>query len=440
MKQTNRLPENIYARRRGAILHEIKGEAALFCSSPEVGRERDMDYEYQQDANIFYLTGIAEPQTALLLLGAKNKPRSILFLRDSDPQKERWQGKRLGLKKAKAKFNVDQVFDIATLKAELPKLIAPYPCLHYAPGIDSRLDQFIFGLLQTRVAPRINCPAALVDARLLTAPLRWIKDQTEIKRLRQAAAITSLAFCETALALPSYATERHVAKALEEKFFKYGATRVAFPSIVASGDHATSLHHVPEAVALRKNGLVLIDAGANIDGYCADVTRTFPLSKTFSPAQAEIYDAVYHAHETALKKIRPGVSMNLVHQAVVQDLCRSLAKLKIVKGTASQIERSKSYQRFFMHRCGHWLGLEAHDISPIIADYPQIHGYDLPLSPGNVITVEPGLYFDAHDTTIPQKYRGIGIRLEDDVVVTKNGNEVLTASLPVKREDIESLF
>ncbi|MCC6932142.1 MAG: aminopeptidase P N-terminal domain-containing protein [Deltaproteobacteria bacterium] len=439
MKHNSKIPENIYAKRRAQILAQIKGEAALFCALPEKGRERDMYYEFQQDANLYYLTGIEEPQTALLMLGSNTKPRSILFLREKDPYKEQWQGVRLGLKIAKAQIKVDLVLDIASLKTELPKFLAPYPCLHYTPGVDVKLDQFILSLAQTLNAPRCNFPSAFVDARLLTAPLRWVKDKEEIKRLKQAAAITAISFYEVGINLRNFATELHCAKALEEKFYKYGATRLAFPSIVAAADHATYLHHVPQKTPLKSGGLVLIDAGANVNGYCADVTRTFPLSGKFSKPQAQIYQAVYRALQTGIKKARPGVTMSMIHQAVVKDICASLAVLKIIKSSAAKIEKDKSYQRYFMHRAGHWLGLEAHDISPIVTSFPQVHGYDLKLVPGNVLTMEPGLYFDPGDKSVPQEYRGLGIRLEEDILITKAGRDVLTDCIPIKLTDIENI-
>lgn len=439
MKENNE--DNIFYARRIKIIRQIKGEAALFCSAPTKMRTRDLEYEYHQEANFYYLTGLnTETKAALLLLGSIKGPRSILFIQDRSAASERWSGERLGIARARKCIKVDEVKDYKDLETTIATALHNCSTLHYAPGLNTDIDDFIFTLFKSSVGPRTTFPNIISDSRIITSELRWVKDKNEINNIRHAANITTKAFFEFALKLREFHNEKHAAKNLEMLFFNHGATETAFPTIVAAGKNATVLHHQPNNTPLWKKELVLADAGASFNSYCSDVTRTFPVSGKFSTPQAEIYVIVYKAWQSAIAKAKPNVSINSLHKAAVKEIIRGLISLKILHGTVQDNLRKETYKKFFMHRIGHWLGLETHDISPIYSAHNPILSYSRPMVAGNVITIEPGLYFDAKDTSVPKEYRGIGIRIEDDVLITPKGSEVLTKGIPTSRTDIEELL
>lgn len=433
--------ENIFAARRTKIIRQIKGEAALFCSAPIKMRTRDLEYEYHQEASFYYLTGLEnETNSALLLLGTNSGARSILFIEDRNPTKERWAGERLGIARAKKHIKVDEIKDYKDFKSTIPTVLNNCSTLHFAPGLNPDIDDFIFSLFKSKIGPRTTFPNILADSRVLTSELRWIKDKTEISNIRYAANVTTKAFLALTTKLREFNNELHAAKTLEALFTRYGATSIAFPTIVASGKNATVLHHHPTSSPLWKKELVLIDAGASYNGYSSDVTRTFPVSGKFSTTQAEIYVIVYRALQSAIAKAKPNISINSLQQTAVIEIIRGLISLKILRGSVRDNLKKETYKKYFMHRIGHWLGLETHDISPIYSAHNPIVSHSRPMVAGNILTIEPGLYFDPKDTTIPKEYRGIGIRIEDDILITPKGCEVLTKGIPTSRTDIEGML
>jgi Xaa-Pro aminopeptidase len=269
--------------------------------------------------------------------------------------------------------------------------------------------------------------------------MRVIKDKEEISKIRHAAQISCQALLSFIPQLRQAKSERHAAKLLEGHFTRLGAEGPSFPTIIASGRHATVLHHTPTFHPLWKREPVLIDAGAVFKGYAADITRCIPVSGRFSEAQARIYDLVHAALLSGIEKALPGSSLNAVHAAVVRTITAGLVDLGLLQGKVPELILNKAYARYFMHRSGHWLGLDVHDISPIYCDDYLIPPYDRPFEAGNVFTIEPGLYFDPSAPDIPEEYRGIGIRLEEDILITNRSSEILTSHIPVSREDIESL-
>ncbi len=434
--------ESLFESRRKSLIKKLKSEALLIAAAPVVRRPPDLEHSYFQDANFFYLTGFEEPESLLLLLGSSSGPRSVLFVRDREPTSERWLGERLGVKRAKKKFRVDEVRDIKEYETALPKLLSQSRILHYAPGTHSDVDQFIWKLFSSS-GPRTSFPHTLKDARLLLSELRFIKDRYEIRALKHVVDITANAFLEVAPRLKHISSEAHAARVIEECFSQFGASGPSFPTIVASGKNATCLHHTPRLQPLWKRELVLIDAGALFRGYAADMTRVFPVSGKFSKAQGDIYQIVYGALQAAISKAKPESTLEVLHQAAVKELTQGLLSLKALKGgdLAHHIS-SGHYKKFYMHRTGHFLGLDVHDIPPNYHEETDsvLSHYERPLVPGAVITIEPGLYFDVKDEKIPKHLRGIGIRLEEDILITNNGCEVLSRKMPITKDDIEHLM
>lgn len=432
--------ESVLVQRRRRVLRAIKGEAALFVSSPPQHASRDQFHPYVPSSDLFYLTGIREQDVALLLLGGTRGPRSLLYLRDRDPVDERWHGERIGLKRAKRRFQVDEVRSIADLRRDLPELLADARVLHYAAGTNATYDTMVWELFRSAIGPRTNFPNSISDARLLTAEMRSVKDRLELRTIQHAVDITAHGFLALAPKLREVTSEAHAARLLESHFTRLGAHGLAFETIVASGKNATVLHHRPLLQPLWKRELVLVDAGASFRGYTGDITRTFPVSGKFTKPQAEIYDIVNRSLDDVLAVAKAGVSLDDLHEVCVRSLIRGLTDLGILKGAANQLFNAGEHRRYYMHRTSHWLGIDVHDIAPVSFEGQIVPSALRPLVAGNVFTVEPGLYFDPKDPTVPAEYRGIGIRIEEDVHVTNSGIEVLSAKVPRDRDDIEQLL
>lgn len=431
--------EAVFERRRKKLLRLIKGEAALFVSSNECTETRDQHYSFRQDSDLLYLTGIDEPQVALLLRGTTQGPRSVLFLRERHPEMERWVGETLGVSRAKRRHSFDEVRPISELSSKLNSLVEHSQVLHYSAGINTSTDHLVWGRYQTSVGPRLGFPHTIRDARLLTSELRVKKSREEIQSIRHACEISARSLKTLASLLPEVKSERHAARVLEAEFARYGAPRPSFHTIVASGKNATVLHHSPSSQPLWKSELVLVDSGVSFNGYASDITRVFPTSGSFTKPQAEVYDAVHEAVLAGLELSGPGSDLDKIHDAAVRVLTKALIRMGVISGPLKKALAEKSYRPYFMHRTSHWLGLDVHDIAPIYCEEYLIPPYARPLEPGNVFTIEPGLYFDPKDKTVPKEYRGIGVRLEEDVAITSSGHNVLTSSMPIAREEIESL-
>lgn len=433
--------ETMYAARRKKLLRNIPGDAALFTAAPETIECRDVHHPHHQNTDFFYLTGIEEPNAALLLLSGSQGPRSVLFVRERDAVREVWDGERLGTQRAKRRFRVDEVRDIEQLHKALPLLVANAQTLWFTPGVDPALDQHVFSLFQTSVAPRLNFPSGFRDARVLTSEMRFVKDKAEMRMLRYAVDITADGLVELAPQLKNFTSEVQCARALEGIFAKLGGKGVSFQTIIAAGKNATTLHHRPVMQPLWKRELVLVDCGARYRGYAGDISRTLPVSGKFTTAQAEVYDIVHAALLAATKRAKPGNTLETIHRAAVGTIVKGLVEIRALKGNISQLIESGAYQAFFPHRTSHWLGLDVHDIAPVtyVKGQPQ-SAWKRPLVPGNVITIEPGLYFQVKDARAPKQYRGIGVRIEDDVLITENGCEVLSRRVPSSRSEIEALF
>lgn len=442
MTTTSEKIEKRYANRRKKIIKSIPCDVAVFASAPELLVSRDMSLPYRQNSDFFYLSGFNEPGAVIVLIGANRGPRSILFLRDRDKTREIWEGERLGLLRAKRRMKFDEIYNISELIKELPPLIKQGEVLHYALGSNSLIDAHILDLYQSNVNPRHNFPHTIKDSRLITSEMRFVKDKEEILSIEHAADITTRGMFELSKQLKSLTSERHAAAQLESHFAKFGATGVGFPTIIAAGKNATCLHHTPQHDPVWHRELVLIDAGALYKGYSGDVSRTLPVSGKFSEPHGEVYDLVEKALQAGISAAKPMNTLDHIHKTVVRTLSRGLIELGLLKGDTNTVVNDESYKEFYMHRSGHLLGLDVHDISPIYDDPPEarISPHSRPLVPGSVFTIEPGLYFDPQNKSIPKAFRGIGIRIEEDIVITDNGCAVLSNRFPTARQEIEAMI
>lgn len=426
--------------RRKTVLKRIQNEIAIFPAAPEQHFSRDQNFTFRQNSDFLYLTGFKEPQSVLVLIGKKKGARSILYLRERNSEHEQWTGETLGLKRAKRRMDIDEVRPIEQFASDLDKLVQGTEAIHYAPGSNPFTDGPIWEQLKSNIAPTFFAPARLLDSRIITSEMRIKKDPFEIQTMRHVCKITARSFQTLLGQLSSLKSEKHAATTLDSLFARYGADSPAFETIVASGKNATTLHHHPGFQPLWKRELVLIDAGASYKGYCGDITRTVPVRGRFSDSQARVYDIVQEALCLAVECCEPGVTLDEIHKTAVKRICRGLLQLGVIDGTLAQCISTNAYKPYYMHQTSHWLGLDVHDITPIRCDEFKIPSRLQPLKPGLIFTIEPGLYFGAKDMSVPTEFRGIGIRLEEDILITKTGCEVLTAALPVVREDVEKLI
>lgn len=431
--------ESRYRQRRNRLAGSVKDSIFIIPSNDHLVESRDREYPFKQNSDITYLLGLKESPLVLVLKPGPS-PKSILYLKERNKEIERWVGESLGLKRARRKFKIDDIRDINDFEGDLPSLLSNIKTLYYPLGTSKKYDQLIVNAMSSATGPRFALPNALLDSRILTAELRLIKDKDEVISLRRAAEITAKALKDIAPHLAKFKSERHCAEELEAHFAMHGGHGISFNTIVASGKNATVLHHKPSFSPLFKRELVLIDCGCEFNGYAGDVTRVFPVSGKFSSIQAEVYDIVKEALYDGLLKAKTGNSLDDIHQASVKTLVKGLISIGALKGSPAQIIQKGEYKKFYMHRTGHWLGLDVHDIAPVTLNGNHIHSYLRPLENGMAFTIEPGLYFDPSDLEIKPELRGIGIRLEDDILITSKGHEVLSKGIPLDRNEIESLF
>ena len=423
-----------YPARRAALAKAMQRGIAIIPTAPERARNRDTQYPFRFDSHFYYLTGFREPESVLVLIAGK-KPQSILFCREKDKVREIWDGFRYGPAGAKRAFDLDATYSIARLDAMLPKLLADQPTLFYPLGFDPAWDSRIMGWLnkvREQVRTGVTAPTDVSDVRELIDGMRLIKDPHELGAMKRAASISADAHLRAMRAARPGRMEYEIEAELLHEFRRCGAQAPAYQSIVAGGANACVLHYVENDCKLKAGDLLLIDAGCELDGYAADITRTFPVGGKFSPVQKEVYELVLAAQAAAIKAVRPGASFDNYHQAAVQVLAQGLIDFKLCKGSLDKVLESGDYKRFYMHKTGHWLGLDVHDAG----DYRR-QGRWRKLAPGMVLTVEPGCYIRPA-RNVPKAFWNIGIRIEDDVLVTAAGREVLTDKAPKSIRDIEA--
>ncbi|MFA5171468.1 MAG: Xaa-Pro aminopeptidase [Sulfuriferula sp.] len=424
-----------FIARRTRLMQQIGEGVAILSTAPEQVRNRDSHYPFRYDSSFYYLTGFTEPEAVIVLLAQSQ--RAILFCREKDMEREIWDGFRYGPIAAAEKFGFDEAYPISEINERLPKLMANQPSLHYALGADATWDTRVLGWLsQVRDLARtgVHAPAQIRDVRMLVDEMRLFKDDIELALMRRAADISCTAHRRAMLATQPGGYEYQVEAELLHEFRQYGAQSPAYTSIVAGGANACVLHYVDNNAPLLDGDLLLIDAGCELDGYAADITRTFPVNGRFSGAQKEVYEIVLAAQSAAIATVRPQAKWNDGHDAAVRVLVQGMVDLGLCHGSVDGVIESGDFRRFYMHRTGHWLGLDVHDVG----DYKQADEWRA-LQTGMVLTVEPGCYIRPADN-VPEAYWNIGIRIEDDVHVTTTGVEVLTAAAPKTVIDIEQLM
>jgi Xaa-Pro aminopeptidase len=423
----------VYAGRRARLAQAIGEGVAVVPTAPERVRNRDSHFPYRFDSHFYYLTGFTEPEAVLVLLSNK----SILFCRERNPEREIWDGFRYGPEAARERFGFDEAHPIANLDEEMARLLENQPVLCYPMGADAEWDARTMRWLnavRARVRTGIAAPERVHDVRALIDEMRLVKDTHELGIMRRAARIAAGAHRRAMQRARPGRTEYEIEAELLYEFRRNGAQFPAYSPIVASGANACVLHYVSNDASLRDGDLLLIDAGCELDGYASDITRTFPVNGRFSPAQREVYELVLAAQRAAFDKVRPGNAWNEPHDAAVKVLAQGMLDLGLISGSLEEALEKETYKRFYMHRTGHWLGLDVHDAG----DYKRSGSWRA-LAPGMTLTVEPGLYLRAEDD-IPERLRNIGVRIEDDVVVTEGGCEVLTAEAPKAVADLEALM
>src|SRR5215467_13210237 len=424
-----------YAERRDTLRQRMGRGVAVVPTAPARARNRDSEYPYRFDSYFYYLSGFQEPEAVLVLVSGET-PKSILFCRQRDPTRELWDGLRSGPEGAKAALGLDEAYPIETLDEHMPRLLANQPMLHYAPGTDPAWDARVMEWLNEVRAQARSGIAAPTQIRDLRAPLdemRLIKDDSELAVMRRAAAISVAAHERAMRATRPGRSEYEIEAELLHEFRRRGSQYPAYTPIVAGGANACILHYRENNARLAAGELLLIDAGCELDGYASDVTRTFPVSGKFSGPQKDIYELVLAAQSAAIAAVKTGNRWDEPHDAAVAVLARGFVDLGLCNGTVEKVIETEDYRRFYMHRTGHWLGLDVHD-----AGEYKSGGEWRRLEPGMTLTVEPGCYVRPAEG-VPEAFWNIGVRIEDDVVVTATGCEVLTAGAPKSVRDIEAI-
>jgi Xaa-Pro aminopeptidase len=428
-----------FYQRRLSLLAQMDaqgGGVAVIPTAPERLRNRDTSFPYRADSYFHYLTGFPEPEAVLVLVAGK-APQAILFCRDKDVEKEIWDGFRYGPEAARDAFGCDAAHSIKDFDAKLAELLADQPALWFSLGHDAEWDARMAAALNAvRAQARAgrHAPTAIHDVRAALDAMRLVKDAHEIDLMRRAARIAGAAHRRAMRFAAPGRYEYEVEAEFLHEFRRQGSQSPAYPAIVAGGANACVLHYVDNDQQLKDGELLLIDAGCELDGYASDITRTFPVNGKFSGPQADIYDLVLDAQTAAIAAIRPGATFLAPHDAAVHVLAQGLIDMKLLEGSVDSVIESGSYKRFYMHRTGHWLGLDVHDAGA----YRSGEDWQA-LAPGMALTVEPGCYIrPAAD--VREAFWNIGVRIEDDALVTADGCEILTIDTPKKIADIEALM
>jgi Xaa-Pro aminopeptidase len=441
MNMSEALPDAaVYTERRMRLARQAAepGASAVIVvpTAPERVRNRDAHYAYRFDSHFHYLTGFSEPDAVLVLI-AGDAPRALLFCRERNAEREVWEGFRYGPELARERFGFDEAHPIESLDEKIAELLADRAALLYPVGADPLWDARAMRWLNAvreKTRAGVSAPDRVQDVRALIDEMRLRKDAHELATMRRAATISAAAHRRAMAATRPGRREYEIEAELIYEFRRRGSQHPAYTPIVAGGANACVLHYVFNDAPLKDGELLLIDAGCELDGYASDVTRTFPVNGRYSAAQRDVYEIVLAAQRAALEKTHPGAAWNEGHDAAVRVLVQGMLDLKLLEGSVDEAIEKESYRRFYMHRTGHWLGLDVHDAG----EYRR-EGKWRPLEPGMMLTVEPGLYIRAADD-VPAALRDIGIRIEDDVLVTATGHEVITHETPKAIDEIEAIM
>ena len=433
------MKKNEFKKRRRLLMEHIgEGNIALIASAQIQKRNKDVNFPFRQDSDFYYLTGFNEPEALAVFIPGRKEGEYILFCREFDQKKALWEGAHAGLEGATKHFAADDAFPISDLDKILPGLIENKRKVYYPMGCNPDLDHNLQNWLrQLREQSRngVVVPEELVLLDKIVHELRLFKSPAELELMRRAASVSAQAHVRVMQKVSPGQYEYQVEAELIYHFTQNGLRHVAYPSIVATGKNACTLHYTENQSQLKQGDLLLIDAGAECDHYAADITRTFPVSGRFSEPQRLLYQLVLDAQVAAIDAIKPNVSWITPHNVAVEVLTNGLVKLGLLKGKVKELIKKEKYKAFFMHRTSHWLGMDVHDVG----DYKIDHQWRM-LELGMVLTVEPGLYIPLDCQSVDKQWRGIGIRIEDDVLVTANGYEVLTINVPKTITDIEAIM
>jgi Xaa-Pro aminopeptidase len=435
----------LHRARRERVIEKMGAGVMILATAPEVIRNRDAHYSYRYDSHFHYLTAFPEPEAVLVLIAGdadKTPPKHILFCREKNMEREIWDGFRFGPEATRELFRFDATYAYDTLDEELPKLLENQPSLHYAIGFDAAWDARMLGWLNAvRAKGRtgVSAPTTLIDARAIIDEMRLFKDAHELALMQRAADISTAAHLAALRTCKPGIGEWEIEAELLYHFHKGGCQAPAYTSIVAGGANACVLHYVANDQPLHDGDLLLIDAAGEYHGYAADITRTFPVNGRFSAPQRDIYEIVLAAQLAAIDAVKPVNTWNTPHDTALRVLTQGLRDLKLLDGELDGLIEQEAYKPFYMHKTGHWLGRDVHDVG----EY-KLNGEDgkldwRPLQPGMTLTVEPGLYIRPSEE-VPKAFWNIGIRIEDDVVVTAAGCNVLTSAAPKTIADIEEVM
>jgi len=431
------MSNQVYNARRSRLMATIGDDATLIvCSGQEKIRSRDTEYRFRANSDLFYLSGFEEPEAVLVLSPGHDEGDFTLFVRPKDKKKEIWEGRRAGPEGAISSYGADQAYPLSELDEKLPDLLRKRETLYYQLGADDVFDKKVLGVISSlrRVKKRApEAPVVLRDPREHLHPMRKIKTASELELLRKACEISAEGHLAAMKACRPGMYEYELQALIEYTFLRKGGQFPAFTTIVGGGDNGTILHYTSNRDQLRDGDLVLIDAGCEFSYYAGDITRTFPVSGKFTPEQRDVYQAVLDAEEAAIAMCTVGETPHDIHQATIRRLTQSMVDIGLLKGTLDQLIEEKAYFDFFMHGTGHWLGIDVHDVGP----YYDESGA-LKLVSGVVQTIEPGLYIGM-DADVPEAFRGIGVRIEDDVLTTETGPVVLTGGVPKSVEALEEV-
>ena len=428
-----------FKKRRELLMNQVgKGNIAIIASADTRTRNRDVDYPFRQDSDFYYLTGFNEANALAVFVPQREQGEYILFCQEFDEKKALWEGAHAGLEGATKEFGADDSFPIDDLADILPGLLENRHKVFYPMGRDPDLDHHLMEWIthirgQTRSG--VNAPGELVSLEHILHEMRLIKAPEEIKLMQQAADVSAKAHIRAMRTCKAGRYEYQIEGEMVHEFIDNGLRAVAYPSIVAGGKNACILHYTENKALLNDGDLLLIDAGAECDHYAADITRTFPVNGVFSTEQKLLYQLVLDAQSAAIAEVKPNVPWNKAHDASVEILTKGLVRLGLLSGAVSKLIEDEAYKVFYMHRIGHWLGMDVHDVG----DYKIDDEWRL-LEVGMVLTIEPGLYIPPDCNSVEEKWRGIGIRIEDDILVTKQGNQILTQAVPKTINEIEAIM
>ena len=428
-----------FARRRKRLMGMMdESSIAILPTAPVVQRNRDVEFPYRPDSDFYYLTGFPEPEAVAALVPGRSGGEYLLFCRERDPEKELWTGRRVGLEGACELYGADDAFPIGDIDDILPSLMEDRDRVLYGMGIYPEFDHKVMAWInqvRSRARAGVHAPGEFVALDHLLHEMRLFKSKTELKPMRKAMAISAKAHRRAMQSCRPGLKEYQLEADFIHEFMHGGARAPAYPAIVGGGANACILHYTDNTGTLRDGDLLLIDAGAEYEYYAADITRTFPVNGRFNPAQNALYEVVLAAQQAAIAQVRPGNHWNAPHEAAIAVITEGLRDLGLLKGRVSKLIKDEAYKPFYMHRTGHWLGRDVHDVG----DY-KVEGEWRLLEPGMVMTVEPGTYVSAGSKGVARKWWNIGIRIEDDVLVTQDGCEVLTDEVPKTVDAVEALM